>query len=336
MTAFTVATAGLATVQDLGRAGQAHVGISPNGAADAYSARVANVIVGNAAGAALVEATASAFAATAHGELLVAVTGAADHVVVDGARMPAWEPIVVPAGATVSVPAPRVGRRTYLAVNGTLAADRILGSVAPDHLLGIGRRLRAGDTVEVASAVRTVSNPHLGVSLFHLAPARPRLSHELVVEVTPGPDADQFDGAVWDDGRGPFEVGEHSDHVGLRLRGPAPVRAAQEEILSRGVPTGTVEVPPAGGLIVLLRGRFLTAGYPVLAVATSVAVDRLGQVAPGDRLSFKAVSTETARAALRAREDTLLALAARSATALASVGLAGAIDDHHPGRAAAA
>ena len=82
----------------------------------------------------------------------------ADHVVVAGARMPAWEPIVVPAGATVCVPAPQVGRRTYLAVNGTLAADRILGSVAPDHLLGIGRRLRAGDTVEVASAVRTADS----------------------------------------------------------------------------------------------------------------------------------------------------------------------------------
>ena len=281
MSAFTVITAGLATVQDLGRAGQAHVGISPNGAGDAYSARVANLVVGNAAGAALIEATGSALAFATHRELLLAVTGAAEHVVVDGARMPAWEPIVVPAGATVTVAAPHVGRRTYLAVNGAFAADRVLGSAAPDQLLGIGRRLRAGDTVDVTSSVDSVTNPYLGVSLFHLGASRPPLTHELVVDVTPGPDADQFDGAVWDEGRGPFEVSEHSDHVGLRLRGAAPVRPRQEEILSRGVPTGTVEVPPAGGLIVLLRGRFLTAGYPVPAVATSVAVDRLGQVAPG-------------------------------------------------------
>ena len=62
---------------------------------------------------------------------------------------------------------------------------------------------------------------------------------------------------------GPWEVAPESDHVGLRLAGEAPRRTHAAEILSRGVPVGAVEIPPSGGLLVLLRGRLVTAGYPV-------------------------------------------------------------------------
>jgi allophanate hydrolase subunit 2 len=41
----------LTTVQDVGRFGWAHLGISPAGAADPISARIANRLVGNDEGA---------------------------------------------------------------------------------------------------------------------------------------------------------------------------------------------------------------------------------------------------------------------------------------------
>src|SRR5260370_38835327 len=47
----------LTTVQDLGRRGFAHLGVSPGGAADCISFRIANLLVGNDANAAALEIT---------------------------------------------------------------------------------------------------------------------------------------------------------------------------------------------------------------------------------------------------------------------------------------
>ena len=72
-----VERAGYVVVQDLGRMGLADIGISANGAGDQSSARLANTLVGNADGAALIEIISSELMFTAHSDLLIAITGAA-------------------------------------------------------------------------------------------------------------------------------------------------------------------------------------------------------------------------------------------------------------------
>jgi allophanate hydrolase subunit 2 len=70
-----LATGPLATVQDLGRPGYAHWGVSRSGAADRASARLANRLVGNPEAAATVEVTFGGLHVRATGDLLVSVTG---------------------------------------------------------------------------------------------------------------------------------------------------------------------------------------------------------------------------------------------------------------------
>lgn len=65
----------------------------------------------------------------------------------------------------------------------------------------------------------------------------------------------------------------------------------------------------------------VAAGYPVVAVATTAAVDLLGQLGPGDRVTFRAREVADAVAELRRRERELTALAERTATVLRHVGL---------------
>lgn len=62
-----------------------------------------------------------------------------------------WDAIVVEPGTRVRVEAPRRGLRSYVAFNGTLDAGRVLGSVAPDPLLGAGRTLQTGDRLSLPS-----------------------------------------------------------------------------------------------------------------------------------------------------------------------------------------
>ena len=170
--ALAIGRSGHAVVQDLGRPGLAHLGIAGNGPADQHAARLANILVGNADHAPLLEVTASELVVTALRPLLLAVTGAARHVLVDGRSLPAWETLAVHPGATVTVPAARVGIRSYLAVNGSIEGSGAHGSVAPDALYGVGRRLHPGDEVRIDTRYSgpIEADPLSGVFRFRAEP----------------------------------------------------------------------------------------------------------------------------------------------------------------------
>ena len=317
-TTLTVAQPGLTTVQDLGRPGYARLGVAANGAGDRNAAAVASVLVGNAPEQPLLEVTATALSFSVDRPALVAVTGAAAEVTVAGHLQPVWQTIVVPAGATVTVGEPRHGLRSYVALGGDLDAPRTLGSVAPDPLLDVGTRLEAGDRLTVRSPFCGLDHPHSRIPFFRFPVERPALHDRFTVAVTPGPEAEEFapDALV-----GEYEVTRDSDHVGLRLSGDTHRRREDGEILSRGVPVGAVQIPPTGGLLVLLRGRLVTAGYPVAGVATTVGVDRLAQARPGDVISFRTVTVADALADVRRRASAVEALAAAVHRAFRAAGV---------------
>jgi biotin-dependent carboxylase-like uncharacterized protein len=315
---ITVESAGSAVVQDLGRPGHGDKGISINGAGDRGSAQTANVLVGNPPDAPLMELTGSNTSLHFNADTLVAITGARTQPLVAGRPAPTWDPFVVESGATLELPTPDQGWRLYVAVAGGLPAPRLLGSVAPDPMLGVGRRLARGDQLDLATCACGYRHPHYGLPLFRLGARRRSWPSTAVVEVTPGPELEEFDAAAL---RGPWQVSPQSDQVGLRAEGATPRRSSAAEILSRGVPVGAVEVPPSGGLLVLLYGRLLTAGYPVPYVATTVALDTLGQVRPGDRLVLKETDVSTAVARLMDTRRGLAELMERANTALRTSGL---------------
>lgn len=326
---LVVERVGNAVVQDLGRPGFAHLGVSTGGASDQRSARAANLLVGNAEGAPLVEITGSELALRATSPLLLAVTGAAPHVLVDDMPQPAGEPLAVGAGGRLVVPAGATFR-SYLAINGAIEARRILGSVAPDTALGLDQRLVRGDAISGRTAISRLPDDPFG-ELFRLGMLGPTTADPTAIDVLPGPELEQMVlGERCLDSE--FVVARQSDHVGLRFDGPPIARAERREILSRGVPIGAVEVASDGGLIVLLRGRMLTAGYPVIGVVTTEALDRMGQLGPGHAARFAFCAPEVAGSRLRERERFLATLGARARAALAASGLGHAVSEAKPPR----
>lgn len=313
-----VQRAGYVVVQDLGRTGLAAIGISANGAGDQSSARLANTLVGNADGAALIEIIASELVLKADSDLLIAVTGAAKSVEIDSVSHNTHETLVVLSGSTIFIPAPKVGQRTYLAINGQIQAPAILGSVGPDSFLDFGQRLVSGLQLEI----ETQFNAGLmgsDFSLFRFKFAAPSYANEIRLLATVGPDADRLKAGVAGLA-GQFTVLPQSDHVGMRLSGVDLDLVVAGEILSRGVPVGAVEITPSGELIILLRGRLLTAGYPVVAVLTRSAIDQASQAAPGTKISLAVVAMDVAQRELIEKEETLRKLSLRVAQAFSTRG----------------
>jgi allophanate hydrolase subunit 2 len=83
--------------------------------------------------------------------------------------------------------------------------------------------------------------------------------------------------------------------MGVRLHGAAPVAPDRGELLSSAVPIGAVEIPNSELVIVLHRGRGVTAGYPVPAVVTRDGLDRLAQTCPGEIVRFRPTTASAAR-----------------------------------------
>lgn len=316
-----VSCTGLSAVTDLGRPQGSSIGQMTGGALDQHSAAIANTLVGSEATAPLLEVTGQDFAAIPDRDLLVSVTGATTDVTVGGHPQPQWEPVAWPAGQSLRIGQIRAGLRVYIGLHGHLEASTLLGSCAPDTVLGFGTWLNAGDQITVNGQAPTLGNPWFGSPVFRMG-ARPhgRSGPEPIhIPVTDGPDKAEFGATATRLFDQNFLVGPASNHIGLRMRSsatlPLPRRETSTELLSRGVPIGAIEVPAGDELLVLHRGRGVTAGYPVLAVATRAGLSQLGQVRPGDSVRFMHTTVEDAVRAHQHQSAAIERLCTRVATA---------------------
>ncbi|MDQ0664469.1 biotin-dependent carboxylase-like uncharacterized protein [Arthrobacter ulcerisalmonis] len=309
---------GHCVVTDLGRTKGPAFGLPVNGALDQFSAKAANILAGNLDNDPLLEITALDFRMRAVTDLLIAVTGAPLDLTVGGRECPQWEPVSVRAGETVAIRRIRTGLRAYIAVHGSFDVPTLLGSCAPDTVVGFGLKLVEGSEIATQKTTAPITQPHFGLPLFRLGFAAPDFSTHQVIEVTDGPDVEEFGSTAELLFTSTYTVSPRSNHIGLRLGGALPERQTTAEVLSRGVPVGAIEIPSRDELLLLLRGRGVTAGYPVLAVATTRSLDLLGQARPGHTINFcrttVAEATATHRAAcmelerLRTRVNTVFSL----------------------------
>lgn len=303
-----IAEAGLATVQDLGRSGVSRLGVSANGASDQYSARWANVLLGRPQGAPLIEVTGSALAFAPTTATTVAVTGASADLRVDGRPAPLWCSLRVGAGEVVSIRNITDGLRCYVGVGGEIEAPRFLGSTAPDRALGFGRQLASGDRLPFRPACERVEVDSLLTSRI-----RPRYGSPWTLDVCAGPEWDRFAGVRSTILSTEFTVDPKSNHVGIRLLADLPHIGLTGELSSRGVAIGAVEITPSQELVLLHRGRSITAGYPVVLVVTTSSLAAAGQLRPGDRVRFRLVTIEEATARHR-RDRSILDAVEQSAS----------------------
>ncbi|WP_328350195.1 5-oxoprolinase/urea amidolyase family protein [Mycobacterium sp. NBC_00419] len=272
-------TGPLALVEDLGRPGRAHMGVTRSGAADRRSHRLANRLVANPDDWATVEVMLGGFTARVRGgDLDVAVTGADTDPAVNGVPFGTNSIHHVRDGEVISLGAPRAGVRTYLAVRGGIAVEPVLGSRSYDMMSAIGPRpLQAGDILPVGS--HTDDYPELDQ-----APVAAIAEDLVELRVVPGPRDDWFtdaDALVHTD----WTASDRSDRVGTRLIGtPLTPRWADRQLPSEGATRGAIQVPPGGQPVILGPDHPVTGGYPVIGVVTDADTDTMAQIRPGQKV----------------------------------------------------
>lgn len=270
----------LSLVQDLGRGGLSDLGVGPSGAFDRRAMREANSLVGNLLDAAVVEALGGGLVVVATRAHVVAVTGAAGPLAVDGRPVGSGRVLALQRGQVLRLGAPAVGLRWTLAVAGGLTVPPVLGSRSTDTLASLGPEPL------VAGTELTIGEPagHVSLESYPAALA----AGEVTVRVVLGPRDDWFTpAAVSTLLSAAWRVDPVSDRIGVRLDGPALERARDGELQSEPVVRGSIQVTTSGRPVVLGPDHPVTGGYPVLGVVPDADTDLLAQVRPGDVVRFR-------------------------------------------------
>ena len=302
-----VRSGGLTTVQDLGRAGWQRVGVTPGGAMDRLAARVANILLGNAEDAPVLESALTGPELLFHADTWIAVTGATARGV------PGWRPLRIAAGERLSLAELDHGSHLYVAVAGGFNVPRVLDGAGTLLSAGLGgywgRALRAGDRLAARAVEPAAPFDQLRVGQANWGAAREFWTaggSEITVRFVRGRRWPAFDEAA----RAAFKsatwrVRPQSDRMGLRLLGPPLTATLPGEMVSEGVAFGTVQVPPSGQPIVLMADRQTLGGYPVIAHVIAADLPRLAQVRPGDTVRFAEIPIAEAQAAAAEMEKSL-------------------------------
>lgn len=299
---ITIRRAGpLTTVQDLGRPQHRQAGIAPGGALDLHAARVANLLVGNPEGSALLEVTLGPARLHFTDARVVACCGAEVHDSLG------W-PIRIQPNEELEFSAPAQGCRAWVAISGGIEVPRVLGSCATDlrgRFGGLeGRPLRDGDELPLGELVRDLS--FAGRVAPWGAPAEwARTASRLpVLRVLEGSERNDFAPAAQSAFlTEPYTVTGKADRMGARLKGTPLARVTDVELLSEAVAPGTIQVANDGQPILLLGDCQTIGGYPKIAHVITVDLPIAAQLRPNDSVRFRSISAEEAHDLFVEREN---------------------------------
>ena len=299
MTTISILRPGMfTTVQDLGRWGFQSRGVPVSGPMDWYSHRLANRALGNESSMATLEVTLIGPHVRFEEDASFAVTGAAFRMTLDDAPVDMNRPIDARAGAILKFGERRHGARAYMAVDGGVDVPEVLGSRSTHVLTGMGgfqgRALKAGDTLvtgtrkqeqrESRQATAERALPFFQSPSLRIIPADERLMSHLTSQR--------------------FRVSPQSDRMGYRLEG-TQIDTPPPEIVSTALPTGAIQIPPAGQPILLMNDHATTGGYAIAGTVITADLPAAGQLSPGDWVQFEICTIDDAHRELSQLEAAL-------------------------------
>lgn len=285
----------LANLQDSGRVGVRHLGVTQGGGADWIAQNWANWLLGNPLNCAVIEITLGNLELLAEADTCLALCGADLGAQLDGQPLAPWCSFTLRRGQRLRFQTPVDGVRAYIAAPGGFVAPQVLGScssVKRDQLGGLhgdGQSLQANDRLQWHNPKDIPTPRQLSTQQ---TPQRPA---SIILPVVLGAQIADFSGqSLFDAFNSSWKVDQRADRMGIRLLGPA-LRCERQQMVSEGVPLGAIQVPSDGQPIVLLNDRQTIGGYPRLGALTPSAVAQLAQCLPGTELQLKPMALETAQ-----------------------------------------
>ena len=275
------------TVQDRGRFGYAHLGVSASGAADNFSLRIGNMLVGNPNQSAGIEMTIIGDKYRFKSDAYIALTGSEFEAELDNKPIPFWQGLSIKKGQILDIRSTKTGARCYLCVAGGINVEDVMGAKTTHLTSGIGgchgRILKILDELDFGTLDNSI-NPVQKLNESITADNK-------IIRVTKGiqwlwfhkKQKNRFF-------QQQYQVTDLSNRMGLRLIGNTINTKKESEIITAGIPLGAIQIPADGQPIISFVEHQTTGGYPIIANVISADFRKAGQLKPGDYFQFELTS----------------------------------------------
>lgn len=309
------------TVQDFpGRIGYWGVGVPPCGPMDPYSFRIGNKILGNDDDASGLELTLKGGEYIFRDDICFCITGANMEPTLDETEIPMYTVIYGKAGQVLKFKSASEGMRAYLLVEGGFDMPKLLGSSSTFTLGGFGghggRALRSGDVLRI----NKLDKPNEKYEMIDKY--KENMCNTWEIGVIPGPHSSKeflSEDYLKNLTSKELEVHFNSSRTGVRLIGDIPTWTREDggeaglhpsNIHDNAYAVGTLDL--TGDMAILLGpdGPSLGGFVCPVTVATS-EFWKIGQLHPGDKIKFKAITLEEATELTEIQENKIKSISER-------------------------
>ena len=270
------------TIQDLGRFGYRNQGVPVSGNMDSISAGFANALLNNNANDAMLEITLSGPKLLFTDATNIVLTGAEMSPQLNGEPIRNYRVYKVIEGDVLSFGELKRGLRSYLAVHGGFDSKTVLNSKSFYEDITSQWCLKKNDVLSLKSGINEIENHESNIkniSAFYETD---------ILEVYEGPDFELFTtGEQEKILSGSYTVSKDNNRMGYQLE-EISIEHTKSIITSPVLP-GTIQLTPAGKLIILLKDAQTTGGYPRVLQLTEKSISILAQKNVGDKLNFDLV-----------------------------------------------
>lgn len=266
------------TIQDSGRFGFLNKGVPIAGHMDLYSAKKVNQLLENEVEAALMEITMTGptlqFSSPSH----ICFGGAEMSVTLNNVPVTSFKVHAVKEGDILSYGKLKNGFRNYLGIKNGFLTKSVLGSRSFFFPLTEKSQLRDGMEIPYENNADFIPKlTELKVDSFQ---------NEKVLEVFKGPEHNlltekQLKVLLQNE----FTVAKDYNRMAYQLN--ENLEQHQHSIITSATLPGTVQLTPAGKIIILMRDGQTTGGYPRILQLSHDAINILAQKKFGDHLTFK-------------------------------------------------
>ncbi|QCW99841.1 biotin-dependent carboxyltransferase family protein [Aggregatimonas sangjinii] len=270
------------TIQDTGRFGLLNKGVPVSGQMDCITAEKINLLLENDPTAALMEITMTGPTLEFEADTYICYGGSEMSVTLNNEPLEAYTVTKVNEGDILSYGRLIKGFRNYLGIKNGFQTKKVLGSRS--FYFPLTEKNHITERMEI---------DYEAISDFK--PILPELkvdSHleETVLQVTPGPEHGLLtDDQLSDLFQNEFTVAKENDRMAYQLNFSIPQHHIS--MLTSATMPGTVQLTPAGKLIILMKDGQTTGGYPRILQLTEEAIAILAQKKSGDKLSFAYLSS---------------------------------------------
>ena len=279
------------TIQDRGRFGYAHIGVTNSGVMDEYAYFWANKLLKNSLDTNILEIAFSNVIFKANENTQISITGANCEFFINDEKKELWQSYNIKKNDIIKIGKILSGNRIYLAVFGGFDIKKEFGSnsvTIKENLGGLdGNKLKKGDILPFNSCT-------FNYTMKTKKEFIPKYEDNLTLRVMFSYQENYFlDEEKKKFLNSTYLVTNDFNRMAVKLSGEA-IKCEINGIISEAIAFGSIQIPKDGQPIVLLKDRQTIGGYPKIGVILGIDCFKLSQARANTKIKFEEISYEEA------------------------------------------